>query len=360
MLIDFVAGNVSDLYNLSAIIKSTLALQEDGFDIGYRLIYTGTKDKLFFNGSLLSSVIEEPNIFLDVNDTNHAATTGNSLIKYESILSKDKPNITLIYGRSNGVTGCAIAASKTAEIRLAHLGSGIRNNVRHSSDEINGRIIDSITDYHFPITQPSCENLRDEGVSDDYVFFVGNPITDVLANMADEAPPIWNLIQLHQRGYYLLNIENPSLLESHSRLKALILNIVRYTRNLPIILPITTDTRETIAALGVKAAALHIIDLHSKEHLFYLVKHAKAVITDSDNLQDESTYFQVPCMTLFKTVALQDTLETGTNEVIGLQADSINDAFNKLLNRNWKKGHIPYLWDGNVSNRIASTLKNLK
>lgn len=358
MLIDFVAGNISDLYKSSAIIKSVLKLQDTGYDIGYRLIFTGTKDRILING-IPPAELEEPNIYLGVDDVNHAANTAKCLVKYEELLREAQPNISLIYGRNDGVTGCALAAAKAVDVRIAHIGSGIRNNNRYSADEVNGRVIDAITDYHFPISQSSCEHLREEGVADDYVFFVGNPVSDVLANLTDDAPPIWDLIQLQQKRYYLLTIENPSLLDSQSILKNLILNIIRYSRNLPIILPITDNTREAIAATSIKAPALHIVDLHDQQHLYYLAKHAKAIITDSAHLQDESTCFQVPCMTLFKSVVLPDTTHTGTNEIIGLQTESINNAFNKLLNREWKKGHIPYLWDGKVSERIVATLKNL-
>lgn len=359
MLIDFVAGTVSDIYNLSAIIKHVTDLEDEHFDIGYRLVFCGSANQFSNHGSSISSELVMPSVYLDVVDEDSAIATADCLIKYEQILNQDKPDVVLIYGQNNHVTGCTISAAKKQDVRIAHIGSGLRRNLRYSSDELNGRMIDAITDYHFPITQSSCEYLRNEGVSDDFVFFVGNPLADVLTNIKDEQPPIWDVIQLQQKRYCLLQIENNTLLESHSRLKTLILNIIRYSRNLPILLIISDKNRDAISATGVKSPALHLVDIHELHHMYYLIKNAKAVVTDTDKMQSESTFFLTPCMTLFKSVALPDTVETGTNEVIGLQADAINDAFNQLLNKNWKKGHIPYLWDGKVAKRIATTLKNL-
>lgn len=358
MLIDFIAGKVSDLYKLSPIIYSIQHIQESGSDIGYRLIFTGSKEQLYTNSQPEPST-EMPGVYLDVTDTNHAANTAKCLVKYEQLLHMGKPDITMLFGRNNSVTGCALAAAKTSDIRVAHIGSGIRNNVRHSSDEVNGRIIDAITDYHFPIAQSSCENLRKEGISDDYIFFTGNPVSDMLASLQDNKPEIWNVLQLQSKRYYLVHIDNPALLESASRLKPLLLNLIRYTRNQPVVCVLSDNNRKAIKDTGVKAASLHYADINDVQQLYYLVKHAKAVVTDSENLQDETTYLQVPCMTLFKSVLLPDTATSGTNEVIGLQPEAINDALNKIINGVWKKGHIPYLWDGKVAERITATLKNL-
>lgn len=363
MLIDFIAGTKPDLYTITPVITALQHEQDAGKDIGYRLIYTGSKSdfETLHDSTDNTLNIQYPNIFLDVIDSHTATFTANVLIRYERLLKTAKPDTVMIFGHSTGAMACALAAAKVTDLRIAHIGSGMRTYNRNSEDEVNRKVIDAITDYHFPIAQSSGEHLRNEGVPDDYIFFVGNPIADFLNMEIDTItqPAIWNLLQLQERKYILLQLGNPSVAGSPSRLKALLLHIIRLSKNLPIILSANALTAKTLTAIGVKAANLHIISQPDVSVLYYLSRYAKVVITDTEQLQDETTLMQVPCMTLLKSVARPDTHTTGFNEITGLQPDDITEAFHKLFADEWKKGRTPYLWDGKAASRILSVLKKL-
>ena len=104
---------------------------------------------------------------------------------------------------------------------------------------------------------------------------------------------------------------------------------------------------------------MHFVQLPDETTLLYLTKYARLVITDDERLQDESTILQVPCITLLKSVARHETYTAGFNDVTGLQPEAIADAFHKLFEGNWRKGRIPYMWDGNAAERLVSVLKRL-
>ena len=88
----------------------------------------------------------------------------------------------------------------------------------------------------------------------------------------------------------------------------------------------------------------------------YLVKNAKAVITDSGGITEETTVMGVPCLTLRDNTERPETCTIGTNELIGTNPANIKPALDKLFDGNWKKGGIPKLWDGKTSQRIVDSL----
>jgi UDP-N-acetylglucosamine 2-epimerase (non-hydrolysing) len=89
------------------------------------------------------------------------------------------------------------------------------------------------------------------------------------------------------------------------------------------------------------------------------VKYAKAVITDSGGITEETTVMGIPCMTLRNNTERPETITTGTNELLGTDPKSIKPAFEKLLSGNWKKGSIPEKWDGKTADRIVEILLEL-
>ncbi|TMW79117.1 UDP-N-acetyl glucosamine 2-epimerase, partial [Thauera sp. UPWRP] len=90
-----------------------------------------------------------------------------------------------------------------------------------------------------------------------------------------------------------------------------------------------------------------------------LVKNAKAVITDSGGITEETTVMGVPCMTLRDNTERPETVTTGTNELIGTNPDALAPALEKLFAGQWKKGGIPPLWDGKTGERIVAELERL-
>ncbi len=91
----------------------------------------------------------------------------------------------------------------------------------------------------------------------------------------------------------------------------------------------------------------------------YLVRHAKAVITDSGGVTEETTVMGVPCITLRDTTERPETVTIGTNEVIGTDPERLREALDRLFAGQWKTGGIPEKWDGKAGERIAAQLETL-
>ncbi len=91
----------------------------------------------------------------------------------------------------------------------------------------------------------------------------------------------------------------------------------------------------------------------------FLVRHAKAVITDSGGITEETTVMGVPCMTLRNSTERPETVTIGTNELRGANPAAIGPALDRLHAGNRKRGAIPPLWDGRTSDRIVATLERV-
>jgi len=135
--------------------------------------------------------------------------------------------------------------------------------------------------------------------------------------------------------------------------------IIKGARGLPIVFPVHPRTAKNLNSIGIDAENLFMIDPMSYLEFNYLVKYAKAVITDSGGITEETTVLRVPCITLRNNTERPETIEIGTNELIGTDPQNLPPAFNKLFNGDWKKGDIPPLWDGNTGIRIIQKLNEL-
>jgi UDP-N-acetylglucosamine 2-epimerase (non-hydrolysing) len=145
-----------------------------------------------------------------------------------------------------------------------------------------------------------------------------------------------------------------------SILKELINEIILNVNNLPIIFPIHPRTAGIFSALGISASNLHIVDPMGYWEFNFLVQNAKAVITDSGGITEETTVMGVPCLTLRDNTERPETCTIGTNELIGTNRKNIAPAMKKLFAGQWKKGAIPPLWDGNSAKRIVDHLLKLE
>ena len=104
---------------------------------------------------------------------------------------------------------------------------------------------------------------------------------------------------------------------------------------------------------------LHIVEPMGYLEFNYLVERAKAVVTDSGGITEETTVMGVPCITLRDNTERPETCTVGTNELIGTNPAAIKPALDKLFAGQWKKGAIPELWDGHTAERIVEILANL-
>ena len=358
ILIDIIAGARPNFMKVAPIINAIKKSQRNGGDLSFRLVHTGQHYDPKLSGSFFEQLnIPQPDINLDVGSGTQAEQTGSIMIKYEKLLFDEPSQLCLVVGDVTSTMACAITAQKM-EVPVAHVEAGIRSGDWTMPEEINRLATDAVTNWFFTTSQVANENLKKSGIEENRIFFVGNTMIDtLLANITRFRPPdFWRDLSLDKNKYIVLTLHRPSNVDELNSFSTLLRSIGRYSRGLPVIFPVHPRTAKSLSNLDAVPQNIHIVDPQPYLEFNYLVKHAKAVITDSGGITEETTVMGVPCMTLRDSTERPETVTIGTNELLGTDPDALEPAMDKLFSGNWKPGSIPEKWDGKAGERIVEHL----
>ena len=197
-------------------------------------------------------------------------------------------------------------------------------------------------------------------------FFVGNVMIDSLIHFREKAAQraIIKDLGVEKKGYILMTMHRPANVDTEEQLKKVVETIEGLAAIQPLVLPMHPRTRARLESYNMLGRVEAISGLVVSEPLGYLdflnlMDNAAMIVTDSGGIQEESTYLQVPCITLRDTTERPITVDIGTNELMDLNPDQIVQRVHSVLKGDGKKGQIPPLWDGNAARRIADTLEQL-
>lgn len=361
MKVTIIAGARPNFIKIAPIIKAIKLSKKNGFDLNYRLVHTGQHyDSKMSDAFFKDLDIPKPNINLYCGGGTQAEQTAAIMVAFEKELIENPTDLVIVVGDVTSTMACSIVAKKL-NTKVAHVEAGIRSGDLTMPEEINRIVTDSITDYFFTTSIRANQNLEQLGFDANNVFFVGNVMIDtLLANKSRFTPPdFWENNGLKPYEYFVLTLHRPANVDIGSKLKEIIEQIVFNSRGIPIIFPIHPRTTKIYNNLGINFPNLFIVDPLGYLQFNYLVQHAKAVITDSGGITEETTVLGIPCMSLRDNTERPETVEIGTNELIGSDSKAIKPALMKLWAGNWKKGGIPEKWDGNSATRIVEIIKNL-
>jgi len=204
--------------------------------------------------------------------------------------------------------------------------------------------------------------LREEGVEEERIFFVGNTMIDTLIENLDrlQKPKIYNEELLKEGRYFVMTLHRPANVDEQKKLKELINNIAEGVNSEKIVFPVHPRTKKILEDLGISYQNIFYTEPMGYLEFIYLVKHARAVITDSGGITEETTVLNIPCLTLRNNTERPETVTEGTNELVGTEPESVKPVLNRLMAGDWKKGSIPQKWDGNTSVRIIEVILKLQ
>lgn len=358
MNITIIAGARPNFMKIAPIIHEVLKQQNLGVNINYRLVHTGQHyDKNLSDTFFDELNIPQPHVNLEVKSGAQAAQTGAIMVAFEKELAENPADLVLVVGDVTSTMACTIVAKK-AHIKVAHVEAGIRSGDMKMPEEINRMVTDSITDYFYTTSTLAGKNLSDAGIEDNRVFFVGNVMIDTLLSNLNrlQQPDFWGDLQLQEKEYFVLTLHRPSNVDAEIQLKELITTIVNNCNGKPIIFPVHPRTKKLLEGLNLNFDNLHFVSPQGYLSFIYLVKHAKAVLTDSGGITEEATVLNVPCITFRDSTERPETCILGTNILVGSDTNKINSAFETLQSGDWKQSQIPDLWDGKASERIISSI----
>lgn len=358
MKVTIVAGARPNFMKISPIIRAIKKARADGHAIDYRLVHTGQHFDQKMSGDFFGQLgIPEPDINLECGGGSQAEQTAAVMVSFERELEANRPDIVIVVGDVNSTMACTIAAKKLC-VPVAHVEAGIRSGDMTMPEEINRIVTDSICDQFFTTSDHAGNLLRRSGIEESRIHFVGNTMIDTLFQHLDrlEKPDCWDENRLEKGEYFLLTLHRPANVDDPDTLVGFLDAIIDGAGHRRVIFPVHPRTRRTLESVDFNDARLIQIDPLSYLEFIFLLKYARAVITDSGGITEEATVLNIPCMTLRDSTERPETIEIGTNELVGTDPDRLSPFLEKLAKGSWKKGNIPELWDGRASERIVVTL----
>ena len=199
--IDIIAGARPNFMKIAPIIAAIELEKQKGTAIDFRLIHTGQHYDQKMSGDFFEQLgIPAPHVNLEVGSGTQAEQTAKIMMGYEALLLESPSNLCLVVGDVTSTMACAIAAKKL-NIDVAHVEAGIRSGDRSMPEEINRMVTDSITDYFFTTSEVANTNLKNAGVADNSVFFVGNTMIDTLLKQMPnfKQPDFWEQANENRR-----------------------------------------------------------------------------------------------------------------------------------------------------------------
>jgi len=275
-------------------------------------------------------------------------------------LIEKKPDVVVVVGDVNSTMACALAATKLG-IPVAHIEAGLRSFDRGMPEEINRVVTDCISDLLF-VSEPSgLKNLRNEGIANGKVHFVGNVMIDTLLRhrASAEGSDIRERLGLQAAdSYVLVTLHRPSNVDRPEKLAGLIRTLGTLAQELPVVFPMHPRTRKNAADAGLQSEMECLITTEPLGYLDFLnlMSRAAVVVTDSGGIQEETTVLGVPCLTVRENTERPATITSGTNRLIGSNPDVLLRAVRQALRGPRKVGRLPALWDGRAAHRIVEIL----
>lgn len=329
-----------------------------------RLIHTGQHyDERMFDIFFRELELPQPDVYLGIGSGRHGEQTGKIMIAYEKTILEDRPDLVLVAGDVNSTAACSLVAVKL-HIKVGHIEGGLRSRDWSMPEEINRIVTDNISDYLFTTSRDADENLLQEGIPRERIFFVGNTMIDSLKYYLPkfDRRPVLKKLKLKSRQYVLVTLHRPSNVDDDRVIRGLFETLEQIQRRRPIVFPMHPRTRKMLIEFGLKRF-LELPQLQITEPLGYLdfmklQKEAALVLTDSGGMQEETTVLGVPCLTLRKNTERPVTIWEGTNELVGPNPDKILERTMAILDGEKITGSIPEYWDGHAAQRIVAILRS--
>jgi UDP-N-acetylglucosamine 2-epimerase (non-hydrolysing) len=330
-------------------------------DLEYRLVHTGQhydeKMSDIFFGEL---GIPAPDINLGVGSGSHAVQTAGVMTKFEPVCEQERPDWVVVVGDVNSTMACTLVCSKLG-IRVAHVEAGLRSFDRTMPEEINRIVTDSLADLLLTPSEDGSENLRREGIPDSKIRLVGNVMIDALVvNLTKSRErSLLSTLELKARDFVYVTLHRPSNVDDRESLTAIMSELKMLAVQMPVVFPMHPRTRKMCAQFGISLngeTGLRILEPIGYHDSLHLTENARLVLTDSGGLQEESTFFRTPCLTLRPNTERPVTVSQGSNKLTRL--DRLRQDFVSVLRGEDRIGEIPALWDGETAPRIIRELIN--
>jgi UDP-N-acetylglucosamine 2-epimerase (non-hydrolysing) len=360
MKILFVAGARPNFIKIAPLIKAVQNwnMEHDG-QIKWELVHTGQHYDVAMSEVFFKELgIARPAVNLEVGSASHTVQTAMIMMRFEEVCLKEVPDFVVVVGDVNSTMACSLVAAKLG-MRIAHVEAGLRSFDRTMPEEINRIVTDTLADLLFTPSKDADENLRNEGISESKIKLVGNVMIDTLVAQLEKARKKMTYVCLgcREKEFVYVTLHRPSNVDNKESLGNIIRDLQKLASAVPVVFPVHPRTKKMLREYGIVCHDnndLKLIEPIGYHDSICLAEHARLVLTDSGGLQEETTFFRTPCLTLRPNTERPITVTKGSNRLTSLE--SLCSDIEDLLNGPSKRGNIPHLWDGRTADRIVQHL----
>lgn len=396
MKIASVVGARPQFIKIAPLIKTIARHNEKTKDqpINHILIHTGQHydyqmSKIFFD----ELTIPQPDYNLEVGSGSHGWQTGQTLIRVDEVLQKEKPKWVLVYGDTNSTLAGALSAAKL-HIPVAHIEAGLRSYNRQTPEEINRLLTDHISTILFCPTETAVKNLQKEGFTnifhsgklantgavnekihcrpkDPLVINVGDIMYDLLVlslPLAEKKNKILPQLQLEPGKYFLITVHRAENADNLDKIKSITQALLELNKT--VVFPVHPRTKSTLQTLGIFKTSVvpkvgptsipywdyenvRFVEPRSYLEMLVLEKFAQLILTDSGGVQKEAFWLGTPTITLREETEWVETVETGWNRLVGTNSKSIIEAAKSITPG---ERNLQIYGDGNTAETIVQII----
>jgi UDP-N-acetylglucosamine 2-epimerase (non-hydrolysing) len=344
--IDLIVGCRPNFVKAAALLHAA----KDFPQIEFKVIHTGQHTNEMSDPYFKDLRLPKPETFLQIPVMEGPPERlGAAIVGLSLQFRDDKPDYVMVVGDTDSTLAGAIAAAKRG-IPILHVEAGLRCGDFTMQEELNRRIVDSVSTAHYATSQFAVENLKLES-REHHVRLVGNVMVDTLLRFLPEARQ-----KFARKGpYAILTLHRAENADNPERLKSIVRAVEEVSKHIQVLRPV----HPRLGTFWFNAAS-DICDIPPMGYLEFIaaLESAQFVMTDSGGVQEETTALHVPCLTLRDSTERPETVEFGTNRVIGTDSAAIIKEGVELAEhpQRWRRcSQIP-LWDGLSAKRIMEDI----
>jgi UDP-N-acetylglucosamine 2-epimerase len=316
-----VVGTRPEIIRLACIIKKLDKHCE------HILVHTGQNYDYELNEIFFDDLgIRKPDYFLDAAGSSSAETIGNVIIKVDKILDEIMPEAMLVLGDTN--SSMAVLPAKRRKIPTFHMEAGNRCFDQRVPEEINRRLVDHMADINLPYSDIAREYLLSEGLPADMIIKTGSPMFEVINTYKSgiESSEILTKLNLKKHKFFVVSAHREENIDPDVNFLKLIksLNLIAENYKMPIIVSTHPRTQKRIDALGTKFHSLiQLLKPLGFKDYNKLQISAKAVLSDSGTINEESSIMNFPALNLREAHERPEGMEEAVTIMTGLGSERI-------------------------------------
>ena len=317
------------------------------------LVYAGSENDPTLEPSLFEDLqMPRPQYYLGVDSTSLNEITSQVMARFDAFLDEHTVDVVIVVDDLASTMAAAIVTKKRG-IRLAHLVAGTRSFNINMPKEINRLVIDALSDYLFTAGVKSTGVATREQSENSQTYMVGNILMDTLRFNYDRLKKPVSISSIEDKKYLVFTLNRKALIADIDNLERMLKAMMESANGVRIVAPLRGNARKVVENMNLP---IEIVEPLSYLEFGWLTAHALGIITDSGNVSEEATFNGVPCITLNNYTEHQETVNVGSNVLVGEDADKLREQVAKMVAGEWKKCALPDRWDGRTAERIVQII----